>query len=445
MSKVMLIGVCLCAVVLALPATAGAVDTTPIAGQYIVVLKNGSSGKGVAAEHSRSASARVIHTYDAALKGYAAKLSSSGLARVKADPRVASVSQDVAGYPLAAQTLPTGVNRIDAEIAPSFLAAHSSALPVAGDVAVYDTGIDTAHPDLNVAGGVNCLGAISTYNDGTINDAFGHGTHAAGTIGAKDNDVGVVGIAPGVRLWSVRVNDRLGSTTKSAQLCGINWVTKNGPGLGIKVVNASQTLFGSTVDDNNCGYTNGDIMHQAVCASTQAGITWVFAAMNSARDFKDTGGATYDEVLTATAMADSNGQPNVGSTTKFTCTQAIKTNGKTSSEIDDKYASFSNWATTAADKAHTIAAPGVCIYSTFKGGTYAHWNGTSFATPHAVGAVHLCIVSGQCPGTPAETIQKIISDAAAHSAANPKFGFTGDPLRPVNGRYYGHLLYAGAY
>ena len=443
--RLMTITVCLGA--LALPASASADAGSPIAGQYIVVLKGGASGRSVAAEHARAAGAKVLQTYDAALHGYAARLSAAGLAEVKADPRVREVVQDVAGHPLAAQTLPTGINRVDADLSPAAQIAGDGSGTVSGDVAVYDTGIDTAHPDLTVAGGVNCMGPIDQYNDGTINDAFGHGTHVAGTIGAKDDGIGVVGIAPGVRLWSVRVENSLGVTTASAQLCGIDWITQNAPGLGIKVVNSSQTLVGSTSDDGNCGLTNGDVMHQTICNSTAAGITWVFAAGNSTKDFQTSGGANYDEALTVTAMADSNGTPNVGSTTKFSCKSVLKTNGSsTYTGVDDTYASFSNWATTAADQAHTVAAPGVCIYSTFKGQTYGYWAGTSMATPHVTGIVQLCIVSGQCAGTPAETIQKVRADAIAYNQANPGFGFKGDPLHsPVSGRYYGYLVRAAGY
>src|SRR3954470_1365187 len=92
------------ALALAAPAAAGA--ATPIAGQYIVVLKGGEHGSAVAAEHARSAGARVLHTYDSALQGYAAKLSDAGLAKVKADPRVASVTQDASGSPVLGQMLP---------------------------------------------------------------------------------------------------------------------------------------------------------------------------------------------------------------------------------------------------------------------------------------------------------------------------------------------------
>ena len=442
MTKAWLVGACVCALVAAIPASAGATGGTPIAGQYIVVLKNGSSGKSVAGDHARSANAKVLHTYDAALRGYAARLSDAGVAKVKADPRVASVIQDREAMPLGAQTLPTGIDRVDAELAPTANLATANAAPVPGAVAVMDTGIDTSHPDLNVAGGVNCLGAKSSYNDGTIGDQQGHGTHIGGIIGAKDNGVGVRGVAPGVALWSVRTNDSLGVSSSSRQLCGINWITQNAASLGIKVVNSSQTLIGSTGQ----GTCTSDVMHQAICDSTAAGITWVFAAMNSTKDFRDVAGASYDEVLTVTAMADSNGQPNVGSTTKFSCKPVTKSNSSTGySGVDDTTASFSNWAVLSSDIEHTIAAPGLCIYSTYKGSTYGNLSGTSMATPHVVGTVHLCIESGQCSGTPAEIIQKIRSDAAGYNLSNTRYGFKGDPIRPASGRYLGYLIRSAGY
>jgi subtilisin family serine protease len=93
-----------------------------------------------------------------------------------------------------------------------------------------------------------------------------------------------------------------------------------------------------------------------------------------------------------------------------------------------------------------VAAPGVCINSTYKGSTYGNNTGTSMAAPHAAGIAARCYASGQCTGTPAETIQKLLADAEAYTRANPTFGFTGDPLRPISSTaYYGFLLRAGLY
>jgi subtilisin family serine protease len=435
-----------CAALLALPAAAGA-KPTPIPGRYIVVLKDGASGRAVASEHARSANAQVLQTYDAALHGYTANLSAAGLAKVKADPRVASVTQDAEGVPIQSQVLPTGVDRIDADTSSQLAGDGFGA--VNGDVAVFDTGIQVNHPDLNVAGGVNCLDASNAYNDHTYGDQYGHGTHVAGIIGAKDDISGVVGVAPGVRLWSVRDLDSRASGTISSQLCGINWVTANGPSLGIKVVNSSQALLTARTDDGNCGYSNGDVLHQAICNSTNAGILWVFGAGNSAVAFTNAAGMNYPQVLTVTGTADGNGQPNVPTTASVTCGSAINLGGKkgtTYKETDDKYASFSDWADTAAQQAHTVAAPGVCIWSTFLNSTYGYLTGTSMSSPTVAGTVELCLVAAACDGVPANEIQKIRGDAQAYSQANPKYGFTGDPLHsPVRGRYYGYLVRAGQY
>jgi subtilisin family serine protease len=357
---------------------------------------------------------------------------------------VAYVVQDREGSPIAAQTMPTGVNRIDADLGSQAAGDGQGQTP--GDVAVFDTGIESTHPDLNVAGGVNCVGPVDAYNNGTYNDEHGHGTHVAGIVGAKDDANGIVGTAPGVRLWSVRVLNRLAVGSTSSQLCGIDWVTANGPSLGIRVVNSSQRSY-TTGDDGNCGLTNNDPIHQAICASTNAGILWVFSAGNAGVDFGTQGGANWEEVLAVTAAGDSNGEPNVGSTVTFTCAQP--SGGRKASnyapETDDRHTSFSNYATTATDAGHTIAAPGACIYSTYKAAGFTHMSGTSMAAPQVAGTAHLCIVAGQCAGSPAETIQKLRADAEAHALANPGWGFTGDPLRPASGRQYGHLVRAGLY
>jgi subtilisin len=435
----------LCCAVISMLALASAASAREIPGQYIVVLNDGADARGVAAEHARGAGADVLHRYSHAIDGYAARLSEAGLARVEADPRVALVVPDEEGEAAAAQTEPTGVRRIAYRQSSAFASTLSSSSPgtVDADVAVFDSGIQTNHPDLNVAGGVNCLGPKSKSNDGTIGDQHGHGTHVAGIIGAKDDSNGVVGVAPGVRLWSVRIGDSATLTTISAQLCGIDWVTANGPSLGIKVVNSSFGLLDDR-DDGNCGYTVGDLLHQAICRSTDAGILWVFATGNGGGDLRAWPGPDYDEVLSVTALADWNGVPNVPSTKTFTCTHYGQKKA-TTTQTDDKHASWSNYAVLESDKAHTIAAPGSCIWSTYKGSTYGYQSGTSMAAPHATAVAALCYEYGHCIGTPAETIQKLRADAESYNVGDPGYGFTGDPLRAINGRYYGFAVRAGLY
>lgn len=91
------------------------------------------------------------------------------------------------------------------------------------DIASIDSGIDRTHPDLNVAGGINFAGGASSY----FNDGFVHGTHVAGIAAARDNGIGVVGVAPGARVWGVRVLGNTGAGSLSNIIKRVDWVTQN--------------------------------------------------------------------------------------------------------------------------------------------------------------------------------------------------------------------------
>ena len=77
--------------------------------------------------------------------------------------------------------------------------------------------------------------------------------------------------------------------------------------------------------------------------------------------------------------------------------------------------------------------------------TYLNSEGTSFAAPAVTGTAALCISTGHCTGTPNQIINKLVADARAHNLAHPDYGFVGDPLRPIPGKYYGYLIRAGLY
>ncbi|MBI3972688.1 MAG: S8 family serine peptidase [Chloroflexi bacterium] len=378
--------------------------------RYVVVLRDEADPRAVAQEHASAHALGVAFVYQHALKGYAARIPAARLAQIQADPRVAFVSVDrpvwaldvVPGRPgttgkggagaaksgqggsSPAQQAPTGLRRIGGSTDGVHQTLGNKGAGVG--IAVIDTGIDLTHPDLSpVAGGTTCV-------TGTANasDDHGHGSHVAGTIGARDNTIGVVGVAPEVTLYAVKVMDATGAGTWAQVICGIDWVTANAG--TIKVANLSLGGYGSaTPSKADCTNGNSDALHLAICKSVKAGVTYVVAAGN---DFWDAGGqipAAYEEVITVSALADFNGLPGGGA--KATCRN----------DVDDTFANFSNFG-AAVD----IAAPGVCILSTWKAGGYNTISGTSMAAPHVAGAAALYKAAN--PGvTPAQVRSGLIA------------------------------------
>lgn len=373
------------------PVSAGD-DRVP--GQYIVVLKDSVTDTDAARDDiSRRVKGDYINTYHNVIKGYSARLSDAQVSDVRKDPRVAFVSEDrvvtiadsadarssrsegntsargsriLKPSPTQSQSLPTGVNRINAE---------NKVNKGAGvNVAIVDTGIDVTHPDLkaNIAGGKNC----TTSNTSAYADQNGHGTHVAGTVAAADNGLGVVGVAPQAKLWAVRVLDKNGNGTWSSVICGLDFVTSKAPGNGGPITVANMSLSGGGVSDDNCGNTNNDALHKAICRAHDAGVTVIVAAGNSGANAANYVPAAYsDAVITVSALVDTNGTQGGGGV-------------GTSYGADDTFATFSNYGVPV-----TIGAPGMNIYSTWMGGGYATISGTSMASPHVAGAAALYIAT----------------------------------------------------
>ena len=350
------------------------VSDRAIPGQYIVVLKEDAGTMVYAQSVADTYKVSPSFTYTKAINGFAASLTQTNLSKVKSDPRVAYIAQDrtvkvssharktVNVSTVSKQTLPTGVDRINAE--------NKTNKGKDVNIAILDTGIDFNHPDLKatIAGGKNCSTG-TTYNDG-----HGHGTHVAGTVAALDNTIGVVGVAPETKLWAVRVLNNNGTGSWSSLICGIDFVTSKAPKNGGKITLANMSLGGSGTSDNNCGKTNNDPLHQAICRSRDAGVTYVVSAGNEGVDVSRSVPAAYDDaVITVSALADSDGKSG-------------GTGPKTSYAPDDTFPSFSNYGKTV-----DLAAPGVRINSTWKGGGLRALNGTSMSTAHVTGVAALYV------------------------------------------------------
>jgi subtilisin family serine protease len=372
----------------AVPAVSGA------AAPYIVVLEDGADARSFATAQADRLGLDVSHVYGAALDGFSATMTPAAATALRALPVVASVQRDTK-VAATAQTTPTGIDRADAEQSPT-ARINGTDERVDVDVAVIDTGADLDHPDLNIyrAGAKNC----STFAL-SAEDRHGHGTHVSGTIGALDNGTGVVGIAPGARIWPVKVLSDLGTGLNSDVICGIDYVAAHADEIEV----ANMSLGGAGSDDGNCGRTDGDAMHEAICAATAAGVTFVVAAGNDSADAAESTPAAYDEVITVSALADFNGQPGGGAAS--TCR---------ADEVDT-FASFSNYGPDV-----DIIAPGVCIESTWMNGGYNTISGTSMASPHVAGGAALYAATHPS-ATPAQV------KAALQSAGTTDWSNADDP------------------
>ncbi len=266
------------------------------------------------------------------------------LATLKDQPDIAYVEDDVILYALG-QPVPWGVDRIDAD-----LVWPGGNTGVGVDVAIVDTGIDGNHPDLAVVGGVGYAGAPS--KDGSTNpadwkDGHGHGTHCAGIVVALNNDIGVVGVAPGARLHAVKVLNDSGFGNTSDIIQGLEWCAAN----HMHVASMSLGGGGTTSLKNACE------------AAFAAGVVLVAAAGNYSGPVSAP--ASYSSVIAVSAT-----------------------------DSQDKLASFSNFGPEIA-----LAAPGVRVYSTYKNGSYAYLSGTSMACPHVTGVAALVWAAGAASNT----------------------------------------------
>ena len=230
---------------------------------------------------------------------------------------------------------------------------------------VIDSGIDTDHPDLNVdaSRGFN---AFTSGRDGkSTDDGNGHGTHVAGTIAALNNNIGVIGVAPGATVIPIKVLDSRGSGSYSGVIAGVDHVAAYGSAGDV----ANMSLGGPT----------SDALDSAILSAAENGIIFALAAGNESSDANTSSPARVNgaNIVTISAM-DSN----------------------------DNWASFSNYGNPPVD----YAAPGVAVNSTWKDGGYNSISGTSMASPHAAGVLLLGPAStdGTVNGDPDGTADPII-------------------------------------
>ncbi len=278
---------------------------------------------------------KIKYTYNI-IPAIAASIPEVAIEALKKNPNITNVELDNQVFALG-QTLPWGVDRIDAEV----VHTNSDNRGAGVNIAIIDSGIDYNHPDLND----NYASGYDFVNGDTDPmDDDGHGTHVAGTVAAENNEFGVVGVAPDAKLYALKVLDDTGSGYMSDVVLAIQWATVN----EIQVINMS--LGG-----------NKNIFLEWACnlAYYDDGLLLVAAAGNGGAVIYP---AAYSSVIAVSAI-DSN----------------------------DELAYFSS-----TGKQVELAAPGVDINSTLPGNTYSGetWSGTSMASPHVAGTAALVIASG---------------------------------------------------
>jgi subtilisin family serine protease len=363
---------------------------TAVAGSYIVALKDSNTlrSAGVAAT-ARALAARhhgaVTHTYQKALRGFAARLSEAEALKLAADPAVNYVEQDHEVRISGTQTNPPswGLDRIDQRDLPL---NNSYTYPnEAGNVTAYiiDTGILTSHTTF---GGRAVSGRDTVDNDNDATDCQGHGTHVAGTVGGSQ-----YGVAKAVKLVAVRVLNCQGSGTNAGVIAGVDWVTQN----AVKPAVANMSLGGGANTSLDTAVTN----------SVASGITYAVAAGNGDIFGRPANACSYSPARVPSAIT-------VGAT-----------------QSNDASASFSNYGTCL-----DIWAPGVGITSSWIGGTSATntISGTSMASPHVAGAAAVYLSAN--PGsTPQQVRDALVNGATNGKVTNPGTGSPNKLLYVIGG------------
>ena len=309
--------------------------------------------RGLAHQLATAKNGSLRHIFSKAIKGFSATISSKGAAAIANNPHIAYYepnrivwAADMREEPQprprpgpgheddgdddddgeSLQITPWGIERVGGPVDGSGLHAW-----------IIDSGIDLDHPDLNVGYGINF---VDIGLEQTPDDAYGHGTHVAGTVAAIDNKIDVIGVSPNATVHPVRVLAKSGFGTADWIVAGIDYVAAN-------------ALAGDCANMSLGGLGHQESIHDAVLGAANLGILFSVAAGNDGEDAEDYEPAHVEHPNVYTISAIDN---------------------------EDVFASFSNWGDPV-----DFAAPGVDILSTQMGGGTTEKSGTSMAAPHVCG------------------------------------------------------------
>ena len=321
-----------------------------VRGPSIILTRSGVDPANIAADNGISTS----FVYRNVTTGFAADLTDANVTSLQRDGNVVSIAID---RPISAADYSTQIRRIGADN--SSATGIGSGGSVNAGIAILDSGVNS-NGIINVVDGTDCTGSGTGYSD-----QFGHGTEVAAIAAARDSGEGVVGIAPGARIYAVKVLDSSGNGTLSQATCGLDWVAGHG---GIDVANLSLSGFGP---DGQCSQST---FHQAICDLTASGVPVVAAAGNYGEDASGTIPATYEQVVAVSSYSDTDGRMGGRGGTCVASSRYV--------DQDDHFSSFSNYGADV-----DIMAPGGCDQTINGSGQSVTVSGTSYAAPLVAGGL----------------------------------------------------------
>jgi subtilisin family serine protease len=355
------------------PSVAGAgpgADATPV--RAIVTFK---ARPDAAARNAVQAAGGSVRRTFTLINGMAISIPARAMAGLRHNPLVASVELDatITTMEPAVQTESTGDLEYDNAWGVTHIgskAAHDAGIRGSGvKVAVIDTGIDYIHDDPDDTPYVvdpefnsNYRGGYDFVNhDADPMDDNGHGTHVAGILAAEKNGYLVVGVAPQIDLYGLKILDANGSGYESDAISALQWAVDN----GMDVVNMS---FGT--------HTNVVAFQTAVANAAAAGLLMVAASGN-------VDPSNWQEVFYGCPVAYPGAYPQVLSTTFTNPNDALTGYSCTGPEVD--FAS-------PGDNIFSPVPVGSCMLCSDYG--YMALSGTSMASPHLAGSVALLLSAG---------------------------------------------------
>ena len=315
---------------------------------------------------------------------------------------------------------------------------------VVGDI---DTGLDWSHPDLapNVDC-VSCENGAPNQDPAAWMDQNGHGTHTAGTVAAAANGIGIVGVAPGVKIAGIKSSNDDGFFFPEMVVCSFMWAATHGIDVTNNSYFADPWLFNCKNDPGQRAIWNAE--RRAILYAESQGVVVVAAAGNENQDLSKTNIDTISP-----DFPPGNEQERV--VTNACSVVPVEVPGVVGVSGDGYLQQKAYFSTYGVGVISVVAPSGdrrfqippaplnPRVLSTFPGG-YAYAQGTSMASPHVAGVAALIL--SRFPGLMPGAVTAILESTAESLACPPNPFNPGPPFDflaictggPGYNSFYGH-------